>query len=539
MVRAIDQLDAVPLGGITGASSPFFSPDGRWIGFFSGALGGELKKVSITGGPSVSLARTQGNSGGASWGPDDTIVYATSPRAPSTGLLRVSAAGGAPTVLTKPDAAHGEQSHLFPSILPGGRAVLFTITSPGPIENAQVAVLDLTTGQRKTLIRGGSQAEYVEPGYLVYAVAGTLRAVRFDLAKLEILSDPVPVLESSGTGVAEFSVSTHGTLVYVPRGAAGTARSMVWVDRQGHEEPIAAPPRAYQMPRLSPDGTRVAVSIADQDLDIWIWDLARRTLTRLTDAPSQDWYPVWTPDGRRIIFGRTRADGHDVLWQAADNTGTAERLITGANRYGPASISPDGTRLIVMENMPKTGWDLRVLRLDGLSGPSGAIPSPPLADGSRPTEPLVQTTAAELFGELSPDGHWLAYQSDESGQNQIWVRPFPNVDGGHWQISTSGGITPVWARNGKELFYLDRTNAVTSVPIQTAPTFSAGTPTKLFDGRYVGSAFWRTYDVSADGQRFLMIKDDVGRDQTSTPASMIVVLNWLEELKQRLPTSGK
>jgi len=180
MVRAIDQLDVVPLGGITGASGPFFSPDGRWIGFFSGALGGELKKVSITGGPSVSLGRTQGNSGGASWGSDDTIVYATMPSAPSTGLLRVSAAGGEPAVLTIPDTAHGELNHLFPSVLPGGRAVLFTITSPGPIENAQVAVLDLTTGKRKTLIRGGSQADYVEPGYLVYAVVGALRAVRSD-----------------------------------------------------------------------------------------------------------------------------------------------------------------------------------------------------------------------------------------------------------------------------------------------------------------------------------------------------------------------
>jgi eukaryotic-like serine/threonine-protein kinase len=176
-------------------------------------------------------------------------------------------------------------------------------------------------------------------------------------------------------------------------------------------------------------------------------------LTRLTDAPGADWYPVWTPDGRRMIFARTRADGngHDLLWQAADNTGTVERLTTSLNRVGPASISPDGTRLIVMETMLKTGWDLHVLRLDALSAPSEANPSAPLAGRSRPTEPLVQTTAAELFGELSPDGHWLAYQSDEAGQNQIWVRPFPNVDGGQWQISTGGGITPVWARNGKEL----------------------------------------------------------------------------------------
>jgi serine/threonine-protein kinase len=372
-------------------------------------------------------------------------------------------------------------------------------------------------------------------------MAGTLRAARFDPLKLEVSSDSVPVVDSVRTlssGAAVFSVSRQGTLVYVPGGAVGTpARSLVWVDRQGHEEQIAAPPRTYEMPRLSPDGTRVAVSIGDQDQDIWIWDRARHTLARLTDAPGRDWYPVWTPDGQRIVFAWERASGgnNNLFRQAADNTGTAERLTTSPNRQGPASISADGTRLILNENMPKTGWDLRVLRLDDPAGRPGSPPLPPLAGGFRPTEPLVQTTAVEMLGGLSPDGHWLAFQSDESGQSQVWVRPFPNVDGGHWQVSTSGGITPLWARNGKELFYLDGTNAVTSVPIQTAPTFSAGAPTKLFDGRYVGSPFWRTYDVSADGQRFLMIKDNVTRDQTSTPASIIVVLNWLEELKQRLP----
>jgi serine/threonine-protein kinase len=554
MLRAIEQLDAVPVGGITGVNGPFFSPDGRWIGFFSGTLGGELMRVSITGGAPVSVGRTSGNSAGASWGPDDTIVFATVPSGPNAGLLRVPAAGGEPAILTTPDAAHGEVSHLFPSVLPGGRAVLFTITSRGPVENAQVAVLDLATGQRKALIRGGSQAEYVDPsqgsaqeGYLVYAVAGTLRAVRFDPVKLEVLSDPVVVLESVKTlwnGAAEFSVSRQGTLVYVPGGGpTATTRSLVWVDRQGREEPVGAPPREYLMPRLSPDGTRVAVSIEDQDQDLWIWNLARRTLTRLTDAPGRDWYPVWTPDGRRIVFSSERArDGNSLFWQAADNTGTAEQLTTslaGALGQGPASISSDGTRLIVNVNMPKTGWDLRVLRLNGLSGPSVATPSPPLAPSSPPTDPLVHTTATEGRAELSPDGRWLAYQSDESGRNQIWVRPFPNVDGGQWQVSANGGIAPVWARNGRELFYLDGTNAVTSVPIRTAPTFSAGAPTKLFDGRYVGGPFWRTYDVSRDGQRFLMIKDSATAEQPSTPTSVVVVLNWFEELKRRLPTSGK
>ncbi len=531
MVRAIDRLDAVPLRGITGVRSPFLSPDGRWVGFFSGASG-EMRKVSIAGGPALSLCPSVAAPRGASWGPDDSIIFATSDT--STGLLRVSAAGGEPKVLSTPDSARGELDHLFPSVLPNGRAVLFTITASGPIETAQVAVLDLTTGHYKTLIHGGSQAEYVEPGYLVYAVAGTLRAVRFDPVKLELGSDPVPVVESVttvGDGAAEFSVSRTGALVYLPGGAnSGGMRSLVWVTRQGHENPIAAaPPRAYSQPRLSPDGTRVAVYIADQQNDIWIYDLARQTLMRLTDAPATDQYPVWTPDSRRIIFGSTRAGAFNLFWQAADNTGTVERLTTSPNIQFPTSISPDGTRLIVREIVPKTGVDLRVLAMD----PS----APATAPGASPrqTEPLVHTTFFEENGELSPDGHWLAYQSNESGRFKISVRQFPNVDSGHWTISTTGGTKPLWARSGKELYYLTLDGALMAVPIQSTPAFSAGTPTKLFDTRYVSIGTARTYDVSRDGQTFLMIKA-AGDDPTSTPTGIVVVLNWVEELKARVPT---
>jgi serine/threonine-protein kinase len=557
LVRAIDQLEAVPLRGIVGAQDPFFSPDGRWVGFFTGegGGGGELKKVSITGGPPVLVCRLPGppppggggggvKSRGASWGPDDTIVFAT--RDPGAGLLRVSAMGGEPTVLTTPDPAQGEQNHLFPSVLPDGRAVLFTITANGPVDHAQVAVLDLKTGQRKTLIRGGSQAEYVAPGYLVYASAGTLRAARFDPVRLDVLSDPVPIVEqvvTLSTGAARFSLSRQGTLAYVRgSGASEAKRSLVWVDRQAHEDPItAAPPRAYQYPRLSPDGTRVALDIRDQARDIWIWDLARQTLTRLTDAPATDEYPVWTPDSRRIIFESARAGITNLFWQAADNTGTVERLTNSPHIQVPTSISPDGTRLVFQEGMPKTGYDLRVLRLDGSStapgadaAPAGrASPSAGPGAGERPTEPLVQTIFIEYNGEVSPDGHWLAYQSNESGQDQIYVRPFPNVDSGHWQISTSGGTRPLWARSGRELFYLDRDNAMTSVPVHTTPAFSPGNPTKLFGGRYL-SASGRTYDVSPDGQRFLMIKDNAVGDQTVAPA-IVVVLNWQEELKRLVP----
>ena len=522
LVRSIDHLDPLPAGDATDASSPFFSPDGRWIGFFTGALGGELRKVSTTGGPSVPLARTRGLSGGAAWGPDDSIVFGTYPRVPGIGLLRIAASGGQPTVLTRPD---GEENHLFPSMLPDGRAVLFTITSGDSFANTQVAVLDLTTGQRKTLIRDGSQAEYVDAstgspagGFLLYAAAGVVRAVRFDPVKLEVLSDPVVVVDS----VSEFSVSRQGTLAYVPGVATGT-RTLVWVDRQGRDTPIVLPPRAYIMSRLSPQGDRIAVTINDAGMHIWIADFARSTLRRLTDTPSWDGYPVWMPDGRRIVFGSERAERGtgNLFWQVVDNPATVERLTTSPNRQGPSSISPDGTRLVFNENMPITGWDQRVLRL-------------PSADGPVATEPLLQTAATELFGEVSPDGRWLAYQSDESGRSEIWVRPFPNVGGGHWQVSTGGGITPVWARDQKELFYLAPGPTLMSVPIQTTPAFSVGQPVKLFSGPYSLNPTLRTYDVSPDGRRFLMIKHE---GDSTAPPTIVVVLNFLQELAPRLTRS--
>ena len=340
-----------------------------------------------------------------------------------------------------------------------------------------------------------------------------------------------------GTGAAEFSVSRQGALVYVPAGASAPAtRSLVWVNRQGREAPITAPPRAYVSPRLSPDATRVALEIWDQEMDLWIWDLARQTLTRLTDAPGFDTNPVWTPDGRGVIFASERGGASNLFWQAADNTGSVERLTTSPNEQVPTSIAPDGTRLIVRELMPKIGLNLRVLRLDGVLGRSGATPRPPLPVHARETEVLVQTTFEERNGEISPDGHWLAYQSNDSGQNQIFVRPFPNVDSGRWTISPNGGTRPLWARNGKELFYLDGTSAMTAVSVHTAPTFTVDTPTKLFEGRYVAGMTSRTYDVSPDGQRFLMIKTTARGDQASTPASMVVVLNWTAELKRLVPS---
>ncbi len=377
-----------------------------------------------------------------------------------------------PQVLTTPDTTHGERDHLFPSVLPGARAVLFTVTATSPINTAQVVVLNLKTGQRKTVIRGGSHAQYIDTGHLVYAVGGTLRGVRFDPARFEVLGDAVPVAEQlmmTGTGAAEFSVSRTGALVYVPGGAAGasgTVRSLVWVGRNGREEAIAAPQREYHHPRLSPDGTRLAVDIGgrDQENDVWVWDFAHAKLTRLTFDPATHLYPVWTPDGSRIVFSSNRPGAFSIYSQQADGTGPMERMTTSANNQLSPSMSPDGTQIVVTEQHLKTGNDLALIQV-----------------GEPQSEPLVSTTFAEIQPEISPDGHWLAYASDESGRPEIYVQPFPNVSSGRWQVSTAGGTRPAWARSGMELFYGALDGSIQAVPVQTGASFSYGNAVKLFE----------------------------------------------------------
>ena len=298
-------------------------------------------------------------------------------------------------------------------------------------------------------------------------------------------------------------------------------RTLVWVDRQGHEEPINAPPRNYLYPRLSPDGTRVALDIRDQENDIWVWDFAHGTLTRVTFDPGFDTNPVWTRDGRRLIFTSERGGARNLFWQAADNTGSVERLSQSANTQLPTSVSPDGTRVVFEANA--TSSDLMMLTLDK----------------DHRVSALVQTPFNESNGEISPDGRWLAYQSNDSGQFQVYVRPFPDVNGGHWQISTGGGTKPLWARNGQELFYLAPGGALMSVRVGE-PSNALGRRGRPATPRRcsMGDARERRAhlcDVSSDGRRFLMIKPTAGSGQTPALQSLVVVQNWFEELKRLVP----
>ena len=357
----------------------------------------------------------------------------------------------------------------------------------------------------------------------MYAAAGTLRAVGFDPTRLSVIGNPVPVLDhvlTKPVGLADFSVSQTGSLVYASGELQAAGVRLAWVDRQGHEESIAAPARAYVQPRVSPDGQRVALDTRDQQLDIWLWDFRRAILTNLTTHPSQDFYPVWSPDGQRIAFASQRAGTFNLFWQPADGTGAAERLTTSSNVQYPYAFTPDGKSLLLRETDPKTASDVSIVSLDG----------------DRRVRPLLHTPFSESNAELSADGRWIAYQSNESGQDEIHVRPFPGVDAGHWQVSTEGGSRPAWARNGRELFYVDGRGRLIGVPVQPGPTFTTANSSVVLESAGLGGITpGRHYDVSLDGRRFLVIRPP-RPTETRTPATELnIVLNWGEELKRLAP----
>ncbi len=521
-LRPMDSLQASPIPGTEEALSAFFSPDGQWVGFFTD---GELKKVSISGGAPLTLCDAAGVRG-ASWGTDNTIVFGQT----GAGLSQVSAAGGTPRQLTTLDSKTGETDQIHPQILPGGKAVLFTSRDGGNLDNWQIVVQSPETGERQVLVQG-TYARYVVTGHLVYAQAGTpgtLLAVPFDVERLEVTGIPVPIVEgvqqSAASGLAQFSFSDLGTFVYVPGGTGTGLSRLVWVDRQGTAEPLAAPPHLYRGPSLSPDGGRVAVTITEPKADIWVYEIARQTLTRLTFEGSENQQPQWTPDGKRVTW-RSIREGvpGNLFWKLADGTGAAERLTTSEFRQNPGSWSPDG-QFLAFHQRPSTGSspterDIWILPLEG----------------ERKPQSILQTQFNELGPVFSPDGRWLAYISDESGRNEIYIRPFPKVEEGKWQISTAGGVEPRWARNGRELFYRNEIgDQMIVVEITGEPTFRAGTPRVLFEGIYQrsagGAAF---YDVRPDAQRFLMVQ---AGEQGAGAGQINVILNWFEELKRLVPT---
>jgi serine/threonine-protein kinase len=522
-VRPLGSIDARALAGTGHAYAPFFSFDGLWIGFFEND---ELKKVSIDGGPVVTLCAVIGQPRGASWGDDNTIVFATDH--PAMGLWRVPATGGKPIVLTTPETTQPGNDHFFPSVLPGGNGVLFTVAAEGSPDTAQLAALDLKTGRWERLGRTGNQPEYVDrvsgrsgEGFLVYAAAGALHAERFDPVRRTPLGKPATVEEhvmTKSSGAANYAVSRQGTLVFMPAREADevSKRTLVWVDRSGLETPINAPPRAYGPSRISPDGTRVAVGIDDSgNSDIWILDLATGKMTRLTDKPGIDALPIWTPDGR-IVFTSDR-DGKGVpnlyIVNADGLPPVVSRLTTSASKQWATSIDRN-RNLILSHQFVRPAMTITTMAVDLSAG--------------RPPEDLFRGN----FAEISPNSRYLTYRSGESG---IVVRSYTSTNQ-VWQVAT--GTRSMWSRSGDELFYLDQSAALTVMPANTSgSTFSYGRATKLFDtaSRYVESKSnpSRHYDVSPDGSRFLMIKEPAP-DPYVTPANLVVVQPWTEVLKERV-----
>jgi serine/threonine-protein kinase len=515
-VRDIAELEARPLSGLTGAvRNLFMSPDGQWVGFSDGSA---LYRESMSGGPPVMITTLDSVPRGATWGPDDTIVFATI--GGPAGLQRIPAAGGMPEVLTT-IVDDTQADHFWPQYLPDGTAVLFTIAVPDTRDADQIAVLSLSDGKQKVLIAGGTGARYVPTGHIVYSVGTTLRAVGFDADRLEVTTNSVPVVEdvnTSAVGGANFSIARNGSLVYARGGQDANRASLVWINHAGEQAPLPLAPAAYFWPRLSPDGAEVVVTI---DQDVWVGDIARGTLSRVTTTPGTDNVPIWTPDGERLVFASMREETgrFSFFTQRADGTGSAEKLLasTGTGNFKPYAWTPDGARL-VFDYGPPPNLDIGVLTVGG----------------NEDWEPLLHSEANEAAPALSPDGNWIAYSSDRTGNCAIYVEKFPEL-GSRRQISTDGGAEAAWSSDGRELYYRER-DRLMAVGIETEGDFTVGSPEVLFDGLAPPSCFVRNYDVSPDGQRFLVPQASVGAGAVEAP-DIIIVENWFEELKRLVPTN--
>jgi len=528
-LRRLDELDSRLLPGTDGAYNPFFSPDGESIGFYSDLTDHKLKVVSIHGGLPRIVSDTPMASG-ASWGSEDTIIFGTGEPNAGRSIFSISSTGGTREPLLTPDA---ERGYTWPEVLPARDALLYVVRpgngGAGPAREGTIAVLDLETGESRTLIENALRPRYAPTGHIVFVRTSGLWAVPFDIESLTTTGPEVPLVdgvEHDGIiGGAVYAFSDDGMLVYGPGGdrktqaTAANVRDLVWVNRNGREEPTGVAPHVYRYAKVSPDGRRLAVDIIEAgNRDIWIHDLERGNLSRLTFDAESDFSPSWTPDGDHVVFSSMRNQSRGIYRRAAAGTGPVERLTPGATATVqiPESFSPDGTLLVFSQFT-----DLYVMTTAG-----------------EPTiRPLIQTEFNESLASISPDGRWIAYVSDETGQREIFVQPFPNVDaGGKWQISLNGGSAPLWSPDGQELFYRAGETMIV-VRIEAEPNFTAGEPRILFSGSYIAGDNYRAYDVSRDGQRFLMLKELDQSLPTSRLRSLVVVENWFEDLERLAPPS--
>jgi serine/threonine-protein kinase len=495
----------------TGNNRPFLSPDGRWIAF---AAQGRLRKVPVEGGPAIDLAPAEW--AGGTWGRNGLIVYTFSY---NTGLSLVSEGGGDARELTKADTSKGELGHWWPQLLPDGDHVLFTAYRT-PIERATIEVLSIKTGERKVVLTGGVYGLYVPTGHLLYAVGETIRAVPFDLKRLAVTGAAIPVVDSvamnPSDGAAAFDVSENGTLAYLPVSSYVTEPEVVLVDRHGIETRALPAADRYQHPRLSPDGSRIAVDIRSANSlgDVWVFQVGRPTGIRLTSEGGRDWAAEWTPDGRELIYISERPY-YDLYRRAADGSRPAEPVLTGGHDHYTGTVSQDG-RLIAFGLSVAGGSEIWTVQLHGDHAPTRYF-----ANGFFLSHP-----------SLSPDGKWMAYDSDESGRVEVYVQSFPDPSARRWKVSPASGSEPLWTRGGRELVYR-KGDSVMAVSM-SLESGSSGQPVALFGGPYPDSPGWtrpRSYDVSRDGERFLLLKLPSERSRPR----INVVLTWFDELRAKVP----
>jgi Tol biopolymer transport system component/tRNA A-37 threonylcarbamoyl transferase component Bud32 len=510
-VRTLASLAFQPLAGTEGANYPFWSPDGRFIGFFAG---GKLKKIEASGGPPQTICIAEVGSSGGAWNRDGVILFTPNP---TTSLYRVSAAGGEPAPVTALDSSRGESSHSWPQFMPDGNHFLFFVQSGQP-EASGVYIGSLDSTHSARLLAAGSNALYAS-GYLLFERERTLIAQPFDDRRFQLTGAALPVAENVGvanlTHHSLFSVSDNGGLVYDSNNQGGRTQ-LVWFDRQGNQlGGVAAEsgdPTGFSNVNLSPDGTRIAVDRRDEKAttrDIWVLDQTRGGESRLTFDPATDASPIWSPDGRRLIFFSSRQGTWQLYSKDASGAGTDELLLRTNESKTTCDWSRDGRNILFRSWDPRTKWDLWVLPLD------------------REPFPIVRSPLEDECGQFSPNGRWLAYVSDESGRKEVYVQPFSSglQPSGKWQISTNGGAVPRWRRDGKELLYLDLDNKLMAVSLTGNTPFQFSPPKELFQTHAAG---FQSYDVTPDGQRFL-VNTAIVEPTSSLPT---VVLNWTAALKR-------